>query len=121
MLALAFFRWWYGAGWRRLAARTESALAGTYHYFSVPLLVPTLFAPWKRIVAYPGKTLGEKLRALVDNLVSRAVGLVVRLLVLMAAAVCLALLAVIGLAALAAWPFLPLLAVLLPLLGVVQT
>ena len=68
----------------------------------------TLFAPWRRIITYPGAGLEAHVRAATDNLVSRMVGFMVRLMVLFAAAVILFFVAVVSFAVLVIWPLLPL-------------
>ena len=108
MLAFAFISWWYGAGWIDNIRRTQDRISFTYHEFSVPILLRTLFSPWRRIISYGGGSLGMRLRAVVDNIVSRFVGLTVRLLALIAALVLMALAAVLGIVTMLAWPLLPL-------------
>jgi hypothetical protein len=109
MLAFEFFRWWYGQGWQLQLRNMERRLTRTSHLFSVPSLLRTLFAPWRRIVTYPGAGLEAHMRAATDNFVSRMVGFVVRLMVLFAAGVILTLLLIVSLVEVGAWPFLPLL------------
>ena len=53
--------------------------------FSVIQLTRTLFAPWRRIITYPGASIDEKFKAWGDNVFSRMIGFVVRLGVLIAA------------------------------------
>jgi len=67
-----------------------------------------MFAPWRRIVSYPGRTLTDKLRAVVDNLVSRAVGFIVRLLALIAAFTIMSAYVILGGLLLIIWPIVPL-------------
>jgi hypothetical protein len=118
MLALAFFQWWYGPGWFRAWNSLGGRLKRTYYGFSVPQLSRTLFSPWRRIVTLGGGSLGERLRAMLDNLVSRCVGLVVRLLTLLAAALILIWWIVIAVVQLVIWPLVPLLAVFLIVRGI---
>jgi len=82
-------------------------LRGVMNAFSVRQLLRTLFAPWRRIITYPGASLEDRFRAWGDNLFSRVIGLVVRLFVLFAAAVTLALVALLNAAELVIWPLLP--------------
>ena len=107
-MALAFFGWWYGAGWRQVARNVGLRLTKTSHMFSVPILLRTLFAPWRRIMTYPGAGLGERVRALGDNLVSRAVGFTVRIFVLVTVSVLLLLVGIAGIIEIALWPLAPL-------------
>ncbi len=107
MLVVAFFSWWYGQGWAGVfgsLSRRQKTVANT---FSVNQLLKTLFAPWRRIITYPGATLPEKFRAWSDNLFSRAVGFVVRLFVLLAACLVLIIVGLLTIIEIAVWPLLP--------------
>ncbi|HEY6737001.1 MAG TPA: hypothetical protein VI322_04780 [Candidatus Saccharimonadia bacterium] len=107
MLLVGFFRWWYSRGWRDTASRLSAQLTTTYLMFSVPTLVTTLFEPWRRIVTEPGAGLEAHARALVDNLVSRLVGGIMRGCTLIGAGLIIGAYAVIGGAVLLLWPVLP--------------
>lgn len=100
-----------------LILRTRQLLADIALSFSVPLLMRTLFSPWRRIVSLGSSNILESLRAMVDNSVSRFVGFGVRVLTLIAAAVVLALTLVSGIIAVIVWPLLPPLAVALVAAG----
>jgi len=119
MLAVTFVRWWYGAGWNTLVHNVQRRNQRTIDSFSIPTLLRTLFAPWKRIVSAPGAGIDAHLRAIGDNAISRLVGFTVRLTVLVSAAVSLAFLAVFGLIQIAVWPFIPFAAVGLIIGGLV--
>jgi len=108
MVVASFLRWWYGAGWAHVLHSLGPRLQSVADSFSVRQLLKTLFAPWRRIITYPGRSLQERLQALGDNLFSRAIGFVVRLIVLLAALVTLVLMAVLTLVEAVAWPLLPL-------------
>ena len=107
MLAFGLLTWWYAQGWSAAAMNVGTALSGISRLFSVPILLRTLFSPWKRIVTYPGASLDAKLRAYGDNVVSRIIGLTVRLLVLITALTISAIVLVIGTLYLVAWPLIP--------------
>ena len=109
MLLVAFVQWWYGPGWRDTASRISARIRLTYLTFSVPILIPTMFAPWRRIITYPGRSMGEKFRAVLDNLISRAVGFIVRLFALLAALIIMGGYAIFGGLLLIIWPVVPLL------------
>lgn len=79
--------------------------------FSVPSLMRTLFAPWKRIVTNPGAGLNAHLSAIGDNLVSRAIGFTVRVFVLIAALVSIVIIVAVGVVQIVLWPLVPLLIV----------
>ncbi len=108
MLILSFFSWWYGRGWGLVFDSLGPRLGGVLDLFSVGQLFRTLFEPWRRIITYPGTSLDARMRALVDNAFSRAIGFVVRVIVLIAAVVFLAVVAVLSIVELVIWPLLPL-------------
>ncbi|HVV66528.1 MAG TPA: hypothetical protein VHB72_00450 [Candidatus Saccharimonadales bacterium] len=119
MLVAAFFSWWYGQGWQGVAKNIGPRLAGIAEAFSAAQLLRTLFSPWRRIITYPGSSFAEKFRAWGDNIFSRAVGFVVRLLVLFAALLVIIVVAFLSVIELIAWPLLPLAVPVLIIMGVV--
>lgn len=108
MLALNLFAWWYGQGWLAVVRGAQKRMVKTARAFSVPILLRTLFAPWRRIITYPGASLEAHMRAFADNLVSRAVGFTVRIFVLIAAGLGLAVMGVVAVFEMLAWPLVPL-------------
>lgn len=108
MVFIELFRWWYAEGWALLINKLGHRLRNIWYVFSVPTLLKTLFAPWRRIITYPGKGFGPMMRALVDNLISRLIGFIVRTMVIIAATIGFIMTAVIGLACVVVWPFVPL-------------
>lgn len=113
MLLMEYLRWWYGPGWRDSGRRLFARLRKTYYSFSVPILLPTMFAPWKRITSYSNGSAGDQLKAGLDNLISRAVGFGVRLCALIAAFAIMGASAAVGGVLLLLWPLLPVLGPLL--------
>ena len=114
MFVVSLLRWWYSDGWARRAKLIALQLEGTMDYFSIDLLLKTLFAPFRQISA--GKVdgpLGVQMRAMVDKLVSRVIGAMVRLVLLLIGIVTIIIQAILGLALLAVWAFIP----VLPLIG----
>jgi hypothetical protein len=119
MLAVQLFVWWYREGWAGTAKNIGRMLDGVSHLFSVPILAQTMFAPWKRIVTYPGASLEAKMRAFGDNLVSRAIGFSVRFLFLLTALAVDALVLVGGMLSFVLWPLVPPGILALLILGVI--
>lgn len=118
MIALIWLKWWYGAGWADCAQRAGRYLQRLESSFSIGILLRTLFAPWKQIVSINKGSVDDRAKAVVDNLISRLVGFIVRIIALISAAVILALGAVLALAAVIAWPLLPFIGVSLIVRGV---
>lgn len=84
-MILEMLRWWYGTGWLQATHRVGTWTKGVERTFSITLLLQTLFSPWRRIISNPGRSLDDKVRAALDNFVSRCVGAVIRTGVLIAA------------------------------------
>lgn len=97
-------------------------LDGTMDYFSIDLLLKTLFAPFRQISA--GRVdgpIGVQMRALVDKLFSRVIGAIVRLMILIVGGITILLQAVFGIVLLVLWgilPFAPIIGVVLSISGV---
>jgi hypothetical protein len=107
LVLIEFFTWWFGRGYGELIHYCLNLIKKVQRSFSIPVLLSTLFDPWRRIVTLPGRSLDEKMRALLDNLVSRTVGFFVRIFSLITAVV-LTILAVIISAVMAVlWPLIP--------------
>ena len=51
MFLVGIFQWWYGAGWRRHMQRVGLGVLRTADFFSIGLLVRTLFDPFRQISA----------------------------------------------------------------------
>ena len=99
--------WWYGRGWYDALWRINRHIRAIWRMFSVGILLKTLFDPWKRITPAPGAGLDAAMRAMVDNLISRFVGFLTRLLVLIASLVITTLAITVGAAMAVGWLLLP--------------
>ena len=108
MLLISFCRWWYTQGWLQLIQGVPTRIQGVSDDFSVGQILKTLFAPWRRIITYPGRTIQERFRAWTDNMFSRVVGFFVRLLVIMAAVIVITFITVVSIIEVILWPLLPL-------------
>lgn len=122
LLVTELLRWWYGDGWRGRVRLVSVRLDGTLDYFSIGLLAKTLFAPFRQISA--GRVdgpIGVQARALVDKLVSRLIGALVRLVILVIGGIAIGSQVVISALALVAWglvPLLPIVGIALAVMGV---
>lgn len=121
MIIMAFFSWWYGAGWANELERIKLKIAGVADTFSIALLIATLFSPFRQISA--GKASGGLdaiVRAWIDQLVSRMIGAMVRLTMVFIGTISLILICIYGVILMAVWPLIPLaplLALLAMLIG----
>ncbi|HUA13003.1 MAG TPA: hypothetical protein VL989_00670 [Candidatus Sulfotelmatobacter sp.] len=120
MFMARLLSWWYKNGWKQVALSFSPRLKNISNFFSVNQLTGTLFAPWRRIITYPGASIGERFRAFGDNLFSRSIGFVIRLLVLIAALVCSVVVMFATAVELILWPFVPPAIIGLIVLGVVR-
>jgi hypothetical protein len=116
MLIVGILSWWYGEGWKQRVVMQREKLASTMDYFSIDLLLRTFFSPFRQISA--GKVngpLGVQLRAFSDRLISRMIGAMVRLFMIIIGMLAILLYIVIGAAWLIIWAFVP----FLPVIGLV--
>ncbi len=107
MIAIELLSWWYGHGWKLVLRHAAERLVKVSHMFSVPILLRTLWSPWRRIITYPGASLEAKMRAAGDNFVSRMVGFSVRAMVLFSAGVMLCGTALYSAGLILLWPLVP--------------
>jgi hypothetical protein len=116
MFVVGILSWWYSAGWRQRLTMLQERLARTVDYFSIDLLLRTLFSPFRQISA--GRVdgpLGVKLHAFFDRLISRAIGAMVRSFMIVMGVFAIVLHGLIGTVALIVWAIVP----LLPAIGLV--
>jgi len=122
VLVINLLRWWYTDGWRKRTRLIANRLDGTIDYFSIDLLLKTLFAPFRQISA--GRVdgpLGVKMRALIDKLFSRIIGAFIRFIILVIGGIVIGLQAVLGVMILIGWglvPLFPVIGLMLTLIGV---
>ncbi len=110
--------WWYGAGLAVQFAKLRTRLENSYDYFSIGLLMSTLFAPFRQISA--GKVNGPlavQLRAFFDRQLSRVIGAIVRLTLIVVGIMWLTIQIVLSIFILVVWLITP----LLPFVGFVIT
>lgn len=116
LLVTELLRWWYGDGLRERVRMIAGRLDGTIDYFSIDLLLKTLFSPFRQISA--GKVDGSlevQFRAFVDKLFSRVIGAFIRLIILIVGGVTIALQVLLSTVVLLTWLCVP----LAPIVGVV--
>lgn len=122
MLFISLIQWWYGDGWRQRARKLQTNLEGTIDFFSISLLLKTLFQPFRQISAGSvDGAIDTKLRAFFDRLVSRLIGAAVRLVIMIAGVVAITAQIVFGLVMMVLWaivPALPIIGVVLAVMGV---
>jgi hypothetical protein len=109
MLFLAMVSWWYTDGWMGLGRRLLRRLSNTFDFFSIGLLLKSLFAPFRQIsVGRVQGSVNVQLRAWADRQISRAIGAMVRLAVILFGTVAILALVTISVIIMLAWPLVPL-------------
>lgn len=116
MFLVGIFQWWYGDGLIAQIRRVVFGVLKTADYFSVGLLLRTLFNPFRQISAgYVDGPLPVKLQAFFDRSFSRMVGAVVRTIVLLFGLVVIFVRIVWALLNVLAWLIIP----AMPLIGII--
>ena len=83
MFLVGIFQWWYGNGLLQYIRQSFLGVLRTADFFSVGLLLKTLFNPFRQISAAPvGCDLSVQLSAFFDKMFSRVIGAVVRSMVI---------------------------------------
>jgi hypothetical protein len=108
MLIVALFSWWYTVGWAQLGKRAGMRIVGMLDFFSVGLLLKSLFAPFRQIsVGRVQGSLSTQLHAWGDRQISRGIGAMVRLGVIVFGLLATVLMVIVSVALLVLWPFVP--------------
>lgn len=117
VLLLGLFRWWYSEGLDGQLKSSRERLAEVADFFSIVLLLKTLFSPFRQIDAGGVKhgPIGVKIRAWVDKLISRLIGAVIRSLTIIAGIIALGVSVLFIAFRLGGWALLP----VLPVIGII--
>ncbi|HEY5695709.1 MAG TPA: hypothetical protein VIQ80_02645 [Candidatus Saccharimonadales bacterium] len=121
MFIVGLLGWWYSRGWALQAVGLREKMLSALDYFSIDLLFKTLFSPFRQISA--GKVrgpLGVQMRAFFDRLISRAIGGMIRITMIIVGGVAIFLYGVLGAVWLVLWgimPFLPVVGMVLFMMG----
>ena len=79
------FKWWLLEMPKNIFRGTIQVAKNLFNFFSIILLVKTIFDPWKRdVIDTKNLSLGQQAQVLVMNLVSRFFGAIVRLFTILA-------------------------------------
>ena len=122
MLTTGLISWWYIDGYKLFASRIWTKLGDTADFFSIGSLLRTLFAPYRQISANAsGNSIDAKFMAFLDRLVSRLVGGVARLGIILFGIIVIILQLILSIASLIIWPLLqviPIICIILSIMGV---
>lgn len=115
-----WFSWYFFEATREILRGWKNFLIFNLNYFSIPLLLKTLFSPWKRYYwqrAGPGFDIGEYFNVLFSNLTSRFLGAFIRCFLIIIGLVLELLIVIGGLIVFLGWILLPLFLILGLLFG----
>ncbi|OHA88017.1 MAG: hypothetical protein A2653_01625 [Candidatus Zambryskibacteria bacterium RIFCSPHIGHO2_01_FULL_43_25] len=114
-----YTRWHYSGGLKALWRNVRVFFTFLVHLFSLPILVRTIFLPWRRMnESYKkGFDPGDFFSTLVVNTVLRLVGFVIRLVVILVGVCLLALATICSVLIVLSWLLAPLIVVFLLSLG----
>jgi ATP-dependent Clp protease ATP-binding subunit ClpC len=105
-LPQSYIAWHYGTGLQGVITLWKNFLEFFYHYFSIPTLLTTLLAPYKRIYKVK-QSAGFSFQELFDrtsyNLISRFMGAIIRSAVILAGIGCIVLVGIVGFVGVSAW------------------
>ncbi len=118
MFLVGILTWWYGDGWRERVHLIGRRITSTNDYFSIGILLSTLFAPFRQISAQSvDGPVVVQVRAFFDKLISRIIGAIVRSFMIIFGLVVLCLQAIFGGLVLGLWALIP----LFPIVGLLMT
>lgn len=110
MVVVGMLSWWYSEGWKWRFTMSRERLSSLIDYFSIGLLLCTLFAPYRQISAgHVNGPLVLQWRAFVDRTISRIIGAIVRSIIVIVGVISVVILAVIDFIVVVAWGIIPLL------------
>lgn len=111
---ITYFSWWYGTELKFLWQAIGTMIAKIYSFFSISLLIKTLFDPWKRdVVSAENLSINDRFRLLIGNLVSRFVGFLIRFVTILIGLFFTLAFALLMIVFLVVWLFLPIIIILL--------
>lgn len=117
MAIAEMFVWWYSGGWKAFIAKSRTALSHVIDFFSMSDLIRTLFKPFRQISAESASSSSSmdlKFRMFLDRLISRCIGFVSRLILLVTGSIIILLGGILSIILIILWPFIP----LLPIAGI---
>lgn len=121
IIILQFWNWYYIKAVKGIINAWKNFIIFVREYYSIPLLLKTLFHPWRRdITKYRrGFSIKNFLEVLIFNLISRTLGFVIRFFTIIIGIICLFGVILLGLIIILLWFFLPLILIFLIILGLI--
>lgn len=120
LLVPRYILWHYTSALKGTVTISRNVIWFLWHFFSIGLLLGTLFSPWQRIQEKhrTGLDIPDILGTFVVNIMMRVVGACLRLIIIAIGIVCIVAAFCLGILALVAWFLLPLLVICSFLYGV---
>ena len=116
MFLVGILSWWYQGGLVDRIKIVKNRLTASVDLFSINLLIRTLFNPFRQISANTsGISIAEKIQAYFDRLLSRLIGAVVRMFMIIFGSIYIILQVLFGVMTLSFWLVVP----ILPVLGLI--
>lgn len=119
VIILQFWGWYYSGAIKSLLSIWRNFIIFVREYFSIPLLLRTLFSPWRRDITKYGRGFSIKnfLETLSFNLISRGFGFLIRSTTIVMGLICLAGVIILGIIALIVWLILPIVLIFMIITG----
>lgn len=117
MLAFNLLAWWYSEGWHNFISDSLLGIRGIADRFSIKTLFLTLFEPFRQIDSESSESnaISEKFQAFIARSVSRVIGAMTRLVLIMVGIVFIILYSLAKFVIVIVWPVVP----FLPIVGIV--
>lgn len=118
MIIVGLLEWWYTRGAGGQMARARESILSVYDYFSIDLLLKTLFSPFRQISAGGVRgPLAVQMRAFFDRLFSRLVGAFIRTFMIIFGSIALVIVSLMSIVRVVGWLIMP----VLPIVGLMLT
>ncbi|PIQ91614.1 MAG: hypothetical protein COV70_02835 [Parcubacteria group bacterium CG11_big_fil_rev_8_21_14_0_20_39_22] len=119
-LIILYFRWHYGVAFKDISRVFLNYIWFLYHFFSIRLLLSTLFLPWQRLQDPGGKGVEKFLGKIFINTIMRLVGFLARTFIICIGIASIIFTSVLGILFLIVWIFVPAFPVALFIFGLVS-
>jgi hypothetical protein len=108
-IALVFWQWYYGEAIKDVLTGWKNYIIFSLNYFSIPLLLKTILAPWKRDITRKPRGFDVKkvFEYIAFNLISRGIGFLVRFFTIIVGIVFFLLVLIFGFIFFVVWLILP--------------
>lgn len=106
MKNISFISWWYGPGWEQLIKYWLGKLQYYRQVFSLTLVLRSLFSPWKQMRGRARKGIQGFFYQALDSFISRFVGLMLRLGLLIFSGIWFLILGIVMAISIISWPIL---------------